>query len=141
VLLVLMLGANVYGGMQKTSEEEFKSRVCLSYLSAKVHANDGLGELRVGTYDGASALYLDSEFDGTMYNTILYSYDGWLRELFCEKGLEAELSADSGTSVLEVGSVSFENARQNLLSIEYQDSNGAGGKTFVHLRSGGGGGT
>ncbi|MCL1808345.1 MAG: DUF4860 domain-containing protein [Clostridiales bacterium] len=141
VLTVLMLGANVYGSMQKTSEEEFKSRVCLSYIAAKIHANDSLGKLHVGTYEGAPALYLDAEFDGTGYNTIIYSYDGWLRELFCEKGLELELSSDSGTPVLEIGSVSFENALPNLLSIEFQGSNGDSGKLFVNLRCGGGVGT
>ena len=135
ILMVLMLGVNIYGNIEKTSNEEFNERVCLSYITAKVRSNDRLGEVEAGNFEGVPALYMYQKFDGVEYNTIIYSYDGWLRELFCEKGL---LPPESGTPVLEMESVTFNTIKSNLLAIEYTDKNGKSGKAFVNLRSGGG---
>ena len=135
ILMVLMLGVNVYGNIQNTSNEEFNDRVCLSYISAKVRSNDRFGEVETGTFGEGSALYMYQEFDGVEYNTIIYAYDGWLRELFCERDL---LPPESGTPVLEIESVTFDAVKPNLLAVEYLDKNGKSGKVFVGLRSSGG---
>ena len=137
ILMVLMLGANIYGNIQKTSDAQFNERVCLSYVSAKIHASDRSGDLEVGDFQGASALYLNENFDDTPYNTIIYSYDGWIRELFCEKGLD--LPPDAGAPIMEARSIRFNAVKPNLLSIEYSDKNGGAGEIFVNLRSEGGG--
>ena len=137
ILMVLMLGVNVYGHIQDTSNSEFNKRVCLSYITAKVHSNDSYGEVTAGVFGDVPALFLEEEFDGVKYNTIIYTYDGWLRELFCER--DNSLSPDSGTPVLEIDSVSFEKVKPNLLSVEYSDVDGGGGKIFISLRSEGGG--
>jgi len=136
VLMVLMLGVRVYSGIEATANAEYKERVCLSYLTVKVHSNDQANSVHVGDFSGVSALFIEEEFDGIAYNTIIYTYDGWLRELFCEKDLE--LGLDSGTPILEVDSVSFHSEKANLLSIEYIDKEGKNGNAFVHLRSKGG---
>lgn len=137
ILMVLMLGVNVYGNIQSTSNTEFNKRVCLSYITAKVHSNDCSGEVRADTFQGVPALYLEEDFDGTTYNTIIYTYDGWLRELFCEK--DSDLSPDSGTPVLEINSISFEKVKPNLLEVKYSDVNEGDGRIFISLRSEGGG--
>ena len=136
ILTVLMLGINIYGNIQKTADMEFNKRVCLSYITAKVHRNDNLGDVRVEQFEGSSALFLDEEFDGVAYNTIIYAYDGWLMELFCEKNLS--LAPEDGTPVMEVDSVSFEAVKPNLLSVEYVDTDGGGGSVFINLRCEGG---
>ena len=135
VLTVLMLGVNIYGKIQETSNSEFNDRVCLSYITAKVHSNDRAGQIEAGTFEDLSALYMYQEFDGITYHTVLYAYEGWLMELFCEEGL---LPPESGTPVLEIDSVHFENIKPNLLSVEYTDKDGNSGKAFVSLRSEGG---
>ena len=138
ILLVLMLGVNVYGNIQKTSDVQFNERVCLSYITAKVHRHDSLGDVRTGNFQNVSALYLDQEFDDVYYNTIIYVYDGYLMELFCEKDQmdNLGLTPESGTPVLEVDYVAFETARPNLLFVEYRDPDGGGGSVFINLRSG-----
>ena len=140
ILLVLMLGVNVYGNIQKTSEIQFDERVCLSYVTAKVHSHDSQGEVRTGSFEDIPALFLDQEYDGVYYNTIIYTYNGWLMELFCEKDMMADLglSPESGTPVLEVDAVAFDSVRPDLLSVEYRDYNGIGGRVFINLRSEGG---
>ena len=142
ILMVLMLGANVYGNIQKTADAQFNERVCLSYVTAKVHRNDVAGTVRTGKFEDVSALFLDQEFDGVGYSTIIYAYNGWLMELFCEKDAldELGLTPESGLAVLAVDSVSFETVKPNLLFVEYTDNAGGGGSVFINLRSEGGGG-
>ena len=137
ILMVLMLGVNVYGNIQSTSNDEFNKRVCLSYITAKVHSNDSHGGVTAGVFGDVPAIFMEEEFDGVKYNTIIYTYDGWLRELFCEQG--NDLSLDSGTPVLEIDFVSFEKIKPDLLFVEYSDADGSGGRIFINLRSGGGG--
>ena len=142
ILMVLMMGVNIYGNIQKTADVQFSERVCLSYVTAKVHANDRAGAVRAGDFDGVSALFLDQEIDGTYYNTIIYSYGGWLMELFCEKGKMKELgfTPESGSAVLAVDSVVFKTVRSGLLFVEYSDNDGNSGSVFINLRSERGGG-
>jgi len=143
ILTVLMLGINIYSNIQNTANEEFKERVCLSYISAKIHRNDSAGEVRTDEFDGLSALFLDKEIDGDYYTTVIYAYDGWLRELLTDRASLMDddpwQTHESGLPVLEVDYVSFDTVKPNLLSIEYLDKKGGGGKMFVSLRSEGGG--
>jgi hypothetical protein len=136
--MVLMLGVNIYGNIQKSANAGFNDRVCLSYITAKIHSNDKANVVEVGNFDGIPALFMYQDFDGTTYNTILYAYEGWLMELFSEKDL---LPPESGTPVLEIESVFFESVKPNLLSVEYSDKDGNSGRIFVSLRSEGGGQT
>jgi len=135
ILMVLMLGVNFYADIQKSSNEEFNDRVCLSYITAKIHSNDRAGHVEIGSFEGIHALFMYREFDDEMYNTIIYVYDGWLMELFAEKDL---LPPESGTPVLELESITFENVTDDLLSVEYLDAAGKSGKVYVNLRSEGG---
>jgi len=136
ILMVLMLGVSIYGNIQQSSDEGFHERVCLSYITAKVHSNDRADGVRAGDFEGVSALFLEEDFYGDTFNTIIYAHDGWLRELFIEKDLDLPL--ESGTPILEVDAVSFEAVLPNLLSVEFTDSDGNSGKAFVSLRSKGG---
>jgi len=140
ILMVLMLGANIYGNIQETSEAQFSEKVSLSYIKTKVHSNDIAGGVRTGEFGGVSALYLDSEIDGETFSTIIYSYNGWLKELFASK--EDALEEDSwllpelGMPLIEMNHVlHFHFLKPNLLSVEYTDVCGSGGQMFINLRS------
>ena len=139
ILMVLMLGANIYSHIQKTSEVQFAERVTLSYITAKVHSSDRAEGVSTGDFQGVSALYLNETFYGEDYSTVIYTYDGWLRELFTdtESALAEDswLSLDSGMPLLEVDYLSFELIKPNLLSVEFLDKEGNSGRAFVNLRS------
>ena len=136
ILMVLMMGVNIYSGIQQTSTEDFHKRVALSYIAAKVHAHDNTDTVTVGTFADSSALFLEEDFYGVPYKTVIYTYNGWIRELFSEKYLD--LPAISGTPLLEVESLTFELVQPNLLYIEYLDTHGNVGNIFVNIRSEGG---
>lgn len=135
VLLVLLLGARVYGSMTRTGGETYDRRTCAAYIVEKLRHGDRAGAVETGSFDGCSALYLTSDVNGEAYSDILYYYDGWLRELSCEKG--AVFTREDGTKVVETGTVSFSGPAAGVVSAEIVNADGqAQGVTYA-LRSGG----
>lgn len=135
VLFVLILGTRIYSSMSSASERAYYERTVLSFAVEKLRHGDGLGPVSVGEFDGLNALYLESELGGTAYTSILYCYDGWLYELFCEKGLD--FSREDGTKILRAASVRFSEEKPRLIRIEATDEAGHARGLSVHLRSGG----
>ena len=134
VLLALLLGARVYGNIEEAASTRYNERVCLSYLVTKIHAGDRGGDgIRVGEFGGVPALYIDEALTDGSYETVVYAYDGWIRELLREKGLV--LPPGAGVPLLEVESLSFHFERANLLSIAYVGKDGGSRVAFAHLRS------
>jgi len=139
VLMVLMLGVSVYGNLQKTAEVQFQDRVSFSYVATKIRAHDRTNAIRVDEFAGSSALFLDDEFYGEEFTTIIYTYNGWLKELFTDKESTLEedtwLTGSAGMPLLEVSYLSFEMKTATLLTITYIDGNGDKQQMFLNLRS------
>jgi hypothetical protein len=139
ILMVLMLGVNVYGNLQQTAEQQFNDRVSFSYVATKIRTHDSENAIRVGEFAGASALFLDDEFYDEEFTTIIYTYNGWLKEIFTDK--ESTLDEDSwltgsaGMQLLEIPYLSFEMKTETLLAITYLDGNGDRHQMFLNLRS------
>lgn len=134
LLLSLAAGAGVYRQVQRRTEESAETRLGLSYLTAKVHAYDAAGGVRAGEFGGATALYLLEELDGVGYETILYVYDGYLRELFCEQGWELEPT--DGEPIAEARRLTV-SQRDRLLTLDYVDGGGTEARSDIWIRSGG----
>ena len=135
VLLVLLLGARVYGSMSKSAAKTYDRRTCAAYVTEKLRHGDSAGDVETGSFDGCSALYLTSEVDGTAYSDILYYYDGWLWELSCEKG--AAFTRTDGVQVIETGTVVFSGPADGVVSAAITDMNGQQEGVTYRLRSGG----
>ena len=101
VLLVLMLGANTYGSITQMSREDHAGRTVLSYIWTKVRNSDELGDVRITDFHGLQALYVGEEYGGVRYSTLIYHYNGWIYELFCEADLEFEPIDGVKTIMLE----------------------------------------
>ncbi len=135
VLLVLLLGAGIYQSAASSSDAAYSERVCTSYIAEKLRHGDENGAVSLGSFDGGEALFLESDDGGVRYTTIIYSHDGWLWELFCEKG--ADFSREDGVKIIEVRAVHFSEAEPGLFSIEAVGPGGAANRRTIHLRSGG----
>ena len=135
VLLVLLLGARVYGSMTQKAERAYDRRTCAAYVAEKLRHGDSAGAVETGSFDGCSALYLTTDVGGTDYSDILYYYNGWLWELSCEKG--ASFSREDGTKVVETGAVVFSEPADGVVSAEITDTNGRAQGVTYRLRSGG----
>jgi len=106
VLMVLMLGANIYQNVTDMTREGHDERLVLSYIWTKVRNDDESGKILIGDIDGVPALCFDEDIGGILYRTSIYHYNGWVYELFSEKGLG--LAPENGTQILKTDDLKFE---------------------------------
>lgn len=135
VLFVLMLLTQSYRSAAVSSELSYSERTCISYISEKLRHGDSEGAVYVGKFDGVNALFIDTVFGDVPYSSIIYFYNGWLCELFCEKGADFRLA--DGTRIIETKAVSFSELQPSLFYIEVTNLSGKTDKLHIFLRSGG----
>ena len=121
VLLVLMFSASVYRNVSDSVRENYSERTALSYIWTKVRSFDEAGSISVGDFDGQSALFINEEIGGGMFQTVIYYYDGWLRELF--RSAEIEFRAADGVPLLEVEHLEFRQLDGGIISVTSGDMN------------------
>ena len=134
VLLVLLAGAGAYQDIAARMERQYEERTCLSYLDAKVRHYDAAGQVVVEMLDECQALALYEEIEGVRYKTLIYCYDGYVRELFFEDGLQFH-PAD-GQPVIAAQNLDVELAAGNLLRLTCVTKAGVQEEVLLYLRSG-----
>ena len=113
VLVSLMFGGSIYKNMTDISNENYEENICLSYIWMKVKNSDESDSIYTGTFQDISVLCLDENYDGITYQTMIYLYDGWVRELFTELGYEFNL--EFGEPVARAESLFFETIENGLI--------------------------
>lgn len=128
VLLVLIFGASVYQRVGARNETAWDQRTALSYIEAKIRHHDAYDAIEIGPYLGyeelgeIDTLYLSQQIGERTYQTMIYLADGWIYELFCEKGLQFH-PAD-GSKILQAQSLEFDYLTDSgLLQITCTDTN------------------
>jgi hypothetical protein len=143
ILTVLMLGINVYGNIQQNSEEQFHGRVSLSYIATKIRTHDMSDTIRVGEFEDSSAIFIDKEFYDEKFTTIIYTYDGWLRELLTDTESatmdDTWITGCMGMPLLSTDYMSFHMVRPGFLLITSLDMTGERNELFINLSSEAGG--
>ncbi len=134
LLMVLSTGAAVYRGVQSRVEESGNRRVGLTYITAKIHGGDRKNGVSAASFEGVDAVRLTEEIDGISYETWLYVYDGWLRELFCEPS--SGLLPEDGETITEAEALTVRE-ESGLLTLTYVDGAGTEETARVWVRSGG----
>lgn len=100
-----LLGSSVYRRVAAASDQNASQRTAMSYLINQVRRGDAQG-LSIGDYEGVQALCLtDLLEDGSEYVTLIYCYDGQLRELYMEKG--TGLAPEDGNAILPLQELRF----------------------------------
>jgi hypothetical protein len=115
VLMVLMLGASVYSNMTDITRTGQDERTLLSYVWTKVKNGDDAGSIYVGEFCGLPALCFDEEYGELQYQTAIYHYDGWVYELFYEKGYD--FSPEDGVQIMEIDDLRFEEYERGLIKV------------------------
>lgn len=90
VLFVLLTGADVVQELTQRDQDSFDRRTAAQYVATRVRQADSSGMVSVREFGDGTALVLSEEIDETIYETIVYCYDGYLRELFMEEGLSMD---------------------------------------------------
>jgi len=131
LLMAMVTGAGVYRRVAEQVELSSERRLGLTYITTKILGFDEAGCVECGDF-GGDAVFLYEDYNGLTYETILYVHDGWLMELFCEKGWELE--PEDGERIVEAESL--EATREgNLLRLGYTGASGQYSSTMVALRS------
>lgn len=133
LLLSLAAGAGVYRRVADRVDESSQSRVSLSYVAALLHSYDEAGMAEAGTYGDGGAVFLYQEIDGLIYKTILYVYDGQLREMLCEKDWEQD--AEFGDPISPAQALEVSEPVPGLLRLVLTGPDGTEQTADVYIRS------
>lgn len=131
LLLSLATGAGVYRQVAERSESGANTRLGLTYLSTKIHSHDSRGAVSAGRFGDVDAVYLAEE--GGAYETVLYVYDGQLRELLRERG--AALMPGDGESITAAQGLTVTEPMKGLLRLRFTDAAGVTETADIYLRS------
>lgn len=133
MLMALVSGAGAYKDISAEMEAQYSERTCVSYITAKLRHFDSLGAISVGKIQGMDVIMLTEEENGTECITYIYYYDGYVRELYCEKDMDFD--PEAGLSVISAEALSAEEPEDNLIKIECV-SGGRSVSAYVALSSG-----
>ena len=133
ILSVLLTGADAYRRLAQRDRLSYDRRTAGQYLSTRVRQADRLGQVSVTDFGGVDALVFAEEIEGEDYETLVYCYDGYLRELFALA--EGDFLPEDGEKVLRAESLSLSLDGQ-LLTAELVSPAGESQKLALLLRSG-----
>lgn len=133
ILAVLLTSADAYRRLAERDEQSYDYRVATQYLATRVRQGDEAGKVFVETFDGVDALVLREEIDGAVYETRVYCYEGYLRELFAGEG--ESFTAGDGEQILQAESMAVTLENQ-VLTAEITDPDGQVQTMTLYLRSG-----
>jgi hypothetical protein len=133
-LLVVIIGARAYKGINASADAAYASRTGMSYLVGKVRGADETGMISVVQQDGAAVLVLGGLYGGERYNTYIYCDGKSVLEYFANAN--QAFSAGYGEEILPAQTLSFR-LEGNLLSIHLVDTNGEEHDFSLCLSAGG----
>lgn len=117
-MFITVSEAAAYRKASEQMEERFGKQTCISYITAKIRANNEADKVTVGELEGINALCIKENFDGQNYVTYIYQYEGTVRELFC--GADISLPPSAGFALTEAKGLSFEK-NGGLFEIKFTD--------------------
>lgn len=130
---LVVLASGLYSRQVKESSDSYSGRTALAYVTEKVHQSDENGAVEAGNFDGENALVIRQSYGEKEYVTYLYSYDGYLRELFIQEGTEAK--ASDGRKILEAKDFEAEEESDGIFHLYCENEDGKKTDTVVSVKS------
>ena len=115
VLMVLMLGASVYRNINDISREGQQEHTALSYIWTKTKNYDSAGSIVAGDFNGIPALFIYEQLGEEVFITAIYSYDGWLCELY--SSAELDFSPGDGDRIIQTGKLNFRETGEGIIEV------------------------
>ena len=131
-LVLLGAGMQVYKNVVLAANENFELRTSLSYVATKIRQYDASGYVDVVNRNGMDTLVLSEEFDGDIYNTLIYYKNGYLCELTEIEGYEPDY--DFGFETMEIDDFSVKKDGDNI-SLSAANASGDRETLTIALRS------
>lgn len=132
-LMIVSIGAGVYGNLRDNVNNNYDIRTSLSFVATKIRQADTEGAVYVKPYVDGNALIIEEIIDNTKYETWLYHYNGTLCELFMESGIT--FTPESGDTILEIEKFDINSKEDGKILLSAENKKGAYGQLTLALRS------
>ena len=133
ILSVVLAGANVYERLVEKGQYRYEQRTAAQYITTRLRQADLSESVRIEDFEGKSALVLQEEIEGELYETYIYCYKGYIRELFITIG--GKFVPEDGEKVLETEMLQFE-LNRSVLTVQFAFGDGTKQELTIYLRSG-----
>jgi len=129
VLMVLMLGASVYRNINDIAREGQQEHTALSYIWTKAKNYDDADSISIGEFNGLPAMFIYEQIGDTDFRTVIYSYEGWLCELY--SSAELNFAPGDGDRIIQIGNLGFRDVSDGIIEITVDNK-----RLFLSPRSG-----
>ena len=85
-LLIVLLGSQIYRTVVDKTSMGSDVRMASSYVVNKIRGGDAAGCIRLDDINGINVLILEEKETDIQYETLIYYYDGAMRELLQKPG-------------------------------------------------------
>ncbi len=134
ILAVLLTGAEIYQGVTQRQEAGHQENTAVQYLATRLRQSDRMAGVAAEEAWGQEALVFSEEIGGTLYETRVYCYQGWLWELFAEAG--AEFAPEDGQKLCQAQGLETDLSREGLVTLRVQTTEGRWETMTLYLHSG-----
>ena len=131
---VLTAGMMVYQKTRANTDDTYQRRTALSYITNQVRQADRVDGIMAGEFHGQQAIVLRRQYNDIQYLTYIYTWDGSLRELFFEEGLD--LPPEGGVVIMPLEQLSVSQSEEGLLRLELDHGDGVESALTLSIRSG-----
>ncbi len=133
-LTVIAIGASIYKKNVAQTSENYAQRVSTAYVTEKIRQSDANGSIFTKELFGTNVLVLQQEIDGSLYNTYIYSYDGYLMELFARDDLD-KFYPQTGQKILHINSFDVSMLSPHLVFVSLTSDEGVQDNVYISVRS------
>ena len=127
-LLLVLIGAQIYKGIVRRTDARSDVRASLSYVANKIRSAE---EVRLENREGLTVLVLP---ENQKVETVIYFYDGSLREMLQLQGESFDPSA--GEELAAVSGFSLSQQEDDLLVVSTKDADGRDHVLHIQKRTG-----
>ena len=138
-LFVVVLGANAYNDISRSSEDNYNIRSSFVYLTEKIRQGDAYGNVAVTSLSGSDAVVLSQEINSDTYQTWIYLTNGKLNEIFIREG--TAFAPEAGQEIMDLSGFEIDVLDGRLFRITLTDARGGKYESLVSLKGSAGGGS
>lgn len=133
-LTIIAIGASIYKKNVAQTNDNYAQRVSIAYVTEKVRQSDINGSVFVRELFGQNVLVFQQEVNGDLYNTYIYSYEGYLMELFARDDLKS-FYPQTGQKILKINSFEIVEANEKLLMAFITEEDGLEETVYISVHS------
>jgi len=130
---VIIIGARQYHAIADHMTENYETRTAASYLVEKFRQHDSADAVSITDLEGVSAISFTQVVNEKSYHTLIYAYDGYLREITISE--DSNISPDAGQKIIETAGMTIEACTSNLYCFTLTDTFGNKSPIYISLNA------